>query len=410
LLSKEWWLLTFRWLFWKKSTGNKAGLSPHLTGASLWIALLSCALGVGSLSFVRALVTGFEGQLSQGVARFFGPLSYKSGWKSSFEHKRIANNFDYHVESYWQGQGLVLGPKTGRGVMIEGRHLWSKEKTSCLANSVIDLSMSKSLAKVLGLEKEGDTLKLLLPGVLQGSLPARLESFSHFGLQELDARRILLDDQSFRCYVQQSQKRLMQRPGDYIGMRFYPDVDPMNSPALASVASNIEEVVRMHMRNSQPEVKSWRQQRENFFRGLGFDRAVLSVVLSFLTLAASLNVAAALFVIFFERDKDMMTLRALGMSRGQMLKWILIQGFLIGIFGTALGFVGALGASYLFENWKLIELPAEIYNIDHLVFTFQWQEQLGVCLFGIFCALGVSWAVAHLLTRMKIVEVLSHRR
>ena len=95
MLSKTWWLLTFRWLFAQNTSNNEVRKSSYLTGASLAVALLSTMLGVGALSFVRALVTGFERQLSMGVANFFGPLSYKSGWRTESEHEWVANKLNY---------------------------------------------------------------------------------------------------------------------------------------------------------------------------------------------------------------------------------------------------------------------------------------------------------------------------
>ncbi len=378
-------------------------------GASLWVALISAALGVGALSFVRALVTGFETQLAQGVSDFLGPLSYKSGWRMEKEHERLARKISYPVESYWQGQGLLVGPKLGRGVSLEGRRKWGQSQECSSSNTIPFLTMGQNLADSLGV-KEGQDLKLLLPGLLTGSLKVKVASIKSFGLQELDARRVILDDLSLRCYLKNSGKTLKERPGDYLGLRFYPEISPSDEASLLTEAVQLQKLIKEDLRDAQPVVKTSKEQNRNFFKSLGFDRTVLSVVLGFLTLAACLNVAAALFVIFFERDKDMMTLRALGMSPVQMRRWILIQGFMIGFLGSSLGMLGAGAAAILFEKGKLIRLPPEVYNLDHLVFSFSWTEQFGVYVFGVLSALFISWGVAYLLSRMKIVEVLGHRR
>ncbi len=409
MLTKEWWLLTYKWLFGQKKAGQEIRKSSYLMGASLWVALISAALGVGALSFVRALVTGFENQLTLGVSDFLGPLSYKSGWRAEKEHELLAHKISYPVESYWQGQGLLVGPKLGRGVMLEGRRLWG-EKQNCQPNEVLPLlTIGQNLAESLGVQ-QGQNVKILLPGLLRGSLNMKVASIKSFGLQELDARRVILDDFSLRCYLKNSGKTLMDRPGDYMGFRFYPPFSPNDEMMLQAEVAVLQKIIKETLRDAQPQVKTSKEQNRNFFKSLGFDRTVLSVVLGFLTLAACLNVAAALFVIFFERDKDMMTLRALGMSPVQMRRWILIQGFMIGFFGSSLGMAGSGLAAIVFEKGKLIRLPPEVYNLDHLVFSFSWPEQLGVYVFGILSALFISWGVAYLLSRMKIVEVLGHRR
>jgi ABC-type lipoprotein release transport system permease subunit len=192
-------------------------------------------------------------------------------------------------------------------------------------------------------------------------------SITSFGLQELDARRALINDESLRCYLAENGREITGRPGDFLGLRFFPPVDTMSDASLESESFHLRSIITSNLRDSDPEIKTWRSQNRNYFRSIGFDRTVLSIVLGFLTLAASLNVAAALFVIFFERDKDMMTLRAIGMTPGQMKNWILIQGFVMGLVGTALGLGGSYLISFIFEKWKLVALPAEVYHIDHLV-------------------------------------------
>ena len=408
LLSKEWWALSFRWLFGKKIAGAQVRNSSYLIGSSLWIALLSCAMGVGALSFVRALVTGFESQFSVGVADAVGLAAYKTGWRSDREHQWMAEKFNFPVESYWQGQALLVGPMAGKGIVVEGRKSWSETQT-CGPATVPQISMGKTLADNLGVGL-GSNLKMLLPGLVSGSFTVRVSAIRGMGFQELDARRAVLDDSSLRCYLTNQNLKVADRPGDYIGMKFFPPFLPDNEKQLNLLKANIESEARKVLRDSDPDVRTWREMKQNFFRGLGFDRTVLSVVLGFLTLAASLNVAAALFMIFFERDKDMLTLRALGMAPNQMTIWITLQGFIIGILGSALGMASSWLVAEVFQKWKIISLPAEVYHLDHLVFRFTLNEQVGVFLFGVGSALLISVGVALLLSRMKILEVLGHRR
>lgn len=415
-LPKAWWKLSLRWLFGNKTNQNKVLGSSQLAGAAIWIAILSFVLGISSLSFVRALVTGFESQLSLGVADFFSPISYKSGWRSEYEHSQFVKavqNADpkIRIESYWQGQALVIGAKTGRGVLVEGRKNWNNKAQACAADSLTEVTFGKALANYLGLKK-GDKFKLLLPGLLKGPIQAKVQDLKSFGLQEIDSRRIQIDHNTMTCFLDKNSHLLgsSTRPGDFIGLRMYPPIDPLNDQDLKAYALKISSFATQSLRDSKPEIRTWKDQKQNFFKGLGFDRAVLSVVLGLLTLAASLNVVAALFVLFFERDREMLTLRALGMSPRQMLGWVLIQGLMIGIGGITLGFAGSYIMACLIEKTHFISLPAEVYNLDHLVFVFEGSDQVGVLIYGLIVALFVSSLVGILLSRMKIMEVLSHRR
>jgi lipoprotein-releasing system permease protein len=39
---------------------------------------------------------------------------------------------------------------------------------------------------------------------------------------------------------------------------------------------------------------------------------------------------------------------------------------IIGLTGTLIGLIGGLGAMYVITHWQLVQLPADVYFIDHL--------------------------------------------
>jgi ABC-type lipoprotein release transport system permease subunit len=113
-----------------------------------------------------------------------------------------------HADFYWNSQGLLVGREAGRGVLIEGTRRsknfpGSTKARVDLEDNEVRLSLGTPLAKILGVER-GDRVRLLLPGVLKGSVVARVERLVSHGIFELDSRFAVVDDESLRNYLKKN--------------------------------------------------------------------------------------------------------------------------------------------------------------------------------------------------------------
>src|SRR5204862_145674 len=99
----------------------------------------------------------------------------------------------------------------------------------------------------------------------------------------------------------------------------------------------------------------------SLFRSIENTKGELSVIIGLLTLVATLNIAATLVVLFLERDREVAILQALGMSPGQIVQWVGIQGILLGLisssFGLLLGRVSGSGKATFLHCLGLLERP-----------------------------------------------------
>jgi lipoprotein-releasing system permease protein len=113
-------------------------------------------------------------------------------------------------------------------------------------------------------------------------------------------------------------------------------------------------------------VKSWEEMNANLFSALKLERVVIIIVFSLIVLVSSFNIIGTLVMMILERKRDISVLKAVGASRGFIMRIFLISGCFLGLGGTALGiFLGSL-ITVAIGRWNLIPLDPEIYFVARL--------------------------------------------
>lgn len=136
------------------------------------------------------------------------------------------------------------------------------------------------------------------------------------------------------------------------------------------------------------KIESWKDLNKELYRVMDYERTATFIILSLIILIAVFNVMASLFMTVVEKKRDISVLISLGAKRIQMRRIFILQGSLIGGFGTLSG--AALG---LFLCWGQIHF--KWFRLDNAKFIVDsipvLIDPLGVTL---VCAtaLVLSWA------------------
>jgi lipoprotein-releasing system permease protein len=105
-----------------------------------------------------------------------------------------------------------------------------------------------------------------------------------------------------------------------------------------------EAVARQIQASSDVEADSWIATNAQFYSGIKAQTTGNTLIRFFVGLSVAFGIAAVLVVSVIQRSREIGILRAMGTSRGQILRVFLLQGGLLGflgsIFGAAMGAVG----------------------------------------------------------------------
>ena len=109
-------------------------------------------------------------------------------------------------------------------------------------------------------------------------------------------------------------------------------------------------------------------------------------------IVAALNIIASLVLLVMEKSKDIAILKTMGATGRSVTVVFMLQGLLIGILGTVTGTALGLGLCYVADTYKLIQIPADVYQISHVPFVVQpWDLAIVVVAAVAICFLATIY-------------------
>ena len=206
--------------------------------------------------------------------------------------------------------------------------------------------LGQRLAARLGIIK-GDVLRLVVKlvksPVHESMLVPDLANFVVIGLYE--SEMAVYDNNFGFIHIDDAQKLYQKK--NRINTIFV----RLNDAELApKIAREIEDAVRFSVLEGMPDARTWMEIQAPLFSALRLEKIATTIIEALIILVASFNIASTLIMTVMEKTKDIGTLRTLGTSRGNIMKIFMIQGSVIGMFGTMLGTALGLALCWLLSS------------------------------------------------------------
>src|SRR5690606_38372205 len=87
-------------------------------------------------------------------------------------------------------------------------------------------------------------------------------------------------------------------------------------------------------------------------------------------------IISTLVMVVADKTREIGILKSMGLRSRQVQKVFMLQGLLIGIVGSTLGGAGGLLVTWALDHYQFIEIPVEVYFIDHLPIAFEPVENV----------------------------------
>jgi lipoprotein-releasing system permease protein len=108
-----------------------------------------------------------------------------------------------------------------------------------------------------------------------------------------------------------------------------------------------ESIAQLVQATTGIEADSWIKTNAQFFTAVNAQQTSNTLIRLFVGLSVAFGIASVLVVSVIQRSKDIGILRAMGTSQGQILRIFLVQGGLLGFFGSLIGATaGGLGLAF----------------------------------------------------------------
>ncbi len=381
---------------------------------------LGISLGVATLIIVMSVMNGFREELTSKVLGINGHLKIKSVFNQgiekdkSFEQKIFDNFNNLKIHDIILSQGLLSYKGYSSGVLKKGVSSKYFEDREIFTKKISDESLIKfrnnegvfigeKLRKKLSL-KEGDYLTILSPNsyeTLIGNIPRsanfKVVGFFDVGMYEYDTSLIF-----FPIDVMQKFLNYGKKIDHYEIM--VDDFDNINK-------------VKNAVKFSLPEyfrIIDWRELNPSLFNAIEVERNVMFIILLLIIIVAAFNLISSMMILVSTKEKDIGVLRVIGVSKSQLLKIFIINGFFIGFMGTVLGLLlGFLFCLNINEIRSFFELlvgsnlfSEEIYFFSNLPIILDFTQIFRIVCISLFLSLIATIYPAIRATKIEPINLI----
>ncbi|MFZ0332688.1 MAG: ABC transporter permease [Candidatus Acidiferrales bacterium] len=123
---------------------------------------------------------------------------------------------------------------------------------------------------------------------------------------------------------------------------------------------------------------TWSEENRALFRAMSLEKLVTAIFVGLITFVAGLNILVVLAMTVMDKAHDIAVLMTLGARRMQVRNIFVLQGFLVGVTGTAIGLLLGYALAWTANHWRLVPLNPEIYAVPYVPFHSNGWDALWI--------------------------------
>jgi lipoprotein-releasing system permease protein len=255
------------------------------------------------------------------------------------------------------------------------------------------------LSQSLGVYK-GDLVNLISisgaqPNPVFGGIVPRFEQFEVTGIFETGMYEY---DSRYAYVALDAAQDLAGLNGAVTGI----EVRTTSRDIAPAVARQLEQLEPFGILRSE----DWQQQNRSLFQALKLEKLAMAVILFLIVVVAAFNIIGTLTMMVTDKTREIGILRAMGMRAGSIRKIFFAQGLVIGVFGTGMGLVLGLVASYVID--QMIPLDPSVYFIDSLPVATDPVDVALIVLASMVIAAAATIYPALQAARLLPIEAIRH--
>jgi len=384
------------------------------------ISMAGIALGVMALIVVLSVMNGFVSQVRDRmlsvvshieVFSLDGPIDWKEVEARARRNREVVGTAPYVA-----AQALLTRGDAVRGVLVRGIDPAAEPAVSDLATQVrgepltalkngeFGIVLGGELARALGVAL-GEKVTLVAPQgqVTPAGVVPRLKQFTVIGT--FDSGHFEYDSAMALLAIGDAE-RLFRVDGP-TGVRLK-IADMQRAPAVA------EQLAKTLPPNLL--VRDWTRQNRSWFAAVQVEKRMMFIILALIVAVAAFNLVSTLVMTVTEKQPDIAILRTLGATPRSVMAVFIVQGALIGVFGTLLGVAGGLFvANNLDSIFPTIEriagfplIPKDIYFISSLPSDPRASDVVPIAVISIVLSLVATLYPSWRASRVRPAEALRY--
>jgi lipoprotein-releasing system permease protein len=361
------------WISYRYLTAKKSRFLSFLN----FISVAGVAIGVMSLIVVIGVMAGFGNNLREKIVGTTPHIMIEKeiGIRDFAKIEDKVNTVDgvTSVSAYIQGNIFLESNGQAMGVVVRGIQTTKEDSVTRVKQYLVDGKMDdlrgdgivigKELARYYGF-KLGDQVSLISPGAgMAGQAwryPLTIAGIFKTGMADFDMNLVVVD-------LAKAQQLFNLDPNEATGI----GVKVKDVYQAEAIKTKLYELLGYGFL-----IRTWIDINRNLFEALFLEKWGLFIILTLMVIVASFNIISTLIVTVTSKIHDIGILQAIGVPRASIRKIFTKQGMLIGVTGIFWGLASGFGVCYILKTY--IQVPAEIYSIDHVPVDIQLSDTIAI--------------------------------
>jgi len=118
--------------------------------------------------------------------------------------------------------------------------------------------------------------------------------------------------------------------------------------------------------------RTWMEMHLDLFDAMKFEKRVTFIIEVLIIVVAAFGISSTLIMMVMEKTKDIGILKAMGAKKGSIRYIFIIEGSVIGIFGSILGTLLGLVLCWVIQSWNIPMPHTEVYQISTIPAKINW--------------------------------------
>ena len=350
------------------------------------LATIGLSIGVFSLLVTISVIKGFENVLSNKLVNVDGKIRLKTIFRSSIsELDRIDSTLlqsysKMNVTPFVRGSVVIQKNNLNEGILVEGVNYLPSFNSSLNENQFVnddEIIIGSSLAESLKL----DSSEVLILVPLDGFI-GDIKNLKYYKLRFRNTFKTGMDEYDKNlAYVNINTAQKMFKMNDKVSGYI------INSDAKTDDLSNY-----LNDNIKYPYfLETWKDRHQIIFTWIRTQTLPIVIIFSLITLVGITNVMATVSLLVNERNKEIGVLLSQGFQKYQIRNIFLIESGFIGLIGSTIGVLLAIFFTFIQGRYNFIQLPEEVYFMNSLPMSFDYDLCFVIMLLSIFITMFSSF-------------------
>ncbi|MHC1712274.1 MAG: lipoprotein-releasing ABC transporter permease subunit [Solidesulfovibrio sp.] len=382
------------------------------------ISILGVGLGVASLIVVVGVMNGFSTELRDKILGINAHMVAAVAGGAMHEYRADMQKAEavpgvLGATPFVYTEVMLSSPRGVKGVVLRGVDPVSAGKVLALPGEMVsgsldDLNAPGVFPGIIVGRELADRLGLGLGEVLSLMSPAGKESAAGFSpkVKSFTVRGLFKTG----MYEYDSTLAYVSIPAAQDLLGFKSDIVTGLEIKVADVDAVVTLAPKVREALGGPPVymRTWIDMNGNLFKALHLEKTAMFVILVLIVLVGSFSIITTLVMLVMEKTRDIAILMSMGATAKNIRNIFMLQGSIIGLVGTALGYVLGLSLALALEKYQFIKIPGDVYPMDHLPVRLDWPDLtvIGVTALAL-CFLATMYP-ARQASRLEPAEALRH--